>query len=158
MEIIDYDKKYKDAIDEIQKAQWGEGSDTDELLDNLENYFIKIAIENEELIGVIAAHLENEMCFIDFILIKPKWQKHGIGTKLMTYVIDFAKENNCKSIDCEAINVYGKINSKKLLENFGFVQMREHKNYWGKKCPDFYCTECNSKPCVCSMDEYKKIL
>jgi len=181
MKIIDYDQKYLTEIYELQKNQWGEGSDTDEIFNNIDNYYINIAIDNNELIGVSIFHFEldkkiiskndlqnlnknfngtkNELsCLADFIIIKEEYQAKGIGTKFLEHIINFSKENNCKFIECEAIGVYGKINSKKLLEKFNFKLEEIFENYWGKKCPNFFCKECNHKPCVCSMNKFKKFL
>ena len=159
MEIIEYKEKYFKDLDDLQKSVWGEGSDTDEIFENIENYKIMLAIENEELIGASVSHEQNKSTyFADFIIIKPNSQCKGIGSKLMEKIIEFAKSQNYKEIICEAIGVYGKINSQKMLENFGFEVTGFYENYWGKKCPDFFCTQCGKKPCECSMMGYRKIL
>ncbi len=49
----------------------------------------------------------------------------------MKILVDYAQNQKCKLIECEAIDVNGHINSKKLLENFGFVEQYEIKNCWG---------------------------
>ncbi|MBQ8424964.1 MAG: GNAT family N-acetyltransferase [Clostridia bacterium] len=185
MKIINYEENFFNEINTLQQSQWGEGSDTDEIFNNIENYYIKISIEENELIGVAIYHLEinnkiipknefeiiksnfnktknlksNELsCFIDFIIIKDKFQGQGIGSAFLEYIINFSKENKCNFIECEAIEVYGIINSKKLLQKFNFEFQDVFENYWGKKCPNFYCKQCNKKPCVCSMNKYKKFL
>ena len=72
----------------------------------------------------------------------------------MKILVDYAQNQKCKLIECEAIDVNGHINSKKLLENFGFVEQYEIKNCWGGRFSDFDCKECGHKPCVCSMHKY----
>ncbi len=45
MNFIDYEPRYKDAIFELEAKQWGAGSDSDDIMQNLEKYNIKL-IEN----------------------------------------------------------------------------------------------------------------
>lgn len=159
MKIINYKSKYKDDIKRLESQQWGEGSDSDEILNDLDKYKIKLAKDNNSIIGVMVWHItETNSCFLDFIIIDPEYQRKGLGTALMNILIDYAKNNNCIKIECEAIDVKGHINAKKLLKNSGFVELYEIKNYWGEKCPDFDCKECGCKPCICSMHKYEKEL
>lgn len=157
MEIKDYAPKFKEQIADLQTAQWGDGSDSDEVTDNLNKYEIKIIADGDNLFGAAVWHIENEeTCFVDFIILKPQIQHKGWGRKLMDKVLEFAANHNCKFVECEAISVYGKVNAKNLLESMGFEKQFEKKNYWGKKIPTFHCKECGQKPCVCSMLKYKK--
>ena len=158
MEFIDYNKKYKDEINTIQQNQWGNGTDTDNIVQNLELYKIKLAVENERLIAVIVWHDEEEICFLDFVIVIPEFQSKGIGTRLMQFVLEDAKTNNKKAVECEAIEAKGKINAKKLLENSGFNKQYETKNYWGNHLPNYFCKECGCKPCICVMHKYRKNL
>lgn len=157
--IIEYDKSYKDDLMELQTNQWGEGSDSDEIIENIENYIVRLAICEKKLVGTLIFHEKNkDTIYLDMIVLSPEFQKLGIGTKFMQYVIDYAKKFSFKQIECEAIEAKNHTNSQKLLENFGFVKTRSVKNYWGNLCPDFHCKECGNTPCTCTMHEYFKYL
>ena len=163
MKIIDYKDEYNSDLDELQKSVWGDGSDTDEIFDKISDYRVRLVVltENNEqkLIGASVSHeIDNEKYFIDFIIIKEGYQYKGIGSILMQDIITFAIEKSYKEISCEAIGVYGKVNSEKLLKNFKFEKQGYYENYWGKKCPDFFCKQCGKKPCECSMTAYTKFL
>lgn len=157
MIITNYRDEYKQAIDDLQKAQWGEGSDSDDIISSLNNHHIKVALNNNEVVGVSVCKINNNVCHIDFIIIKAAFQKQGIGSLFMKDIIEYAEKNNVSSIECEAIDVLGKVNSERLLEKFGFSCSSIESNYWGNLYPDFDCKECNHKPCICTMKKYKKI-
>jgi GNAT superfamily N-acetyltransferase len=156
--FIDYNNRYKKIIDDLQKDVWGEGSDTDEIIESLENRYVKIALINDEVAGVSVCSINDKCCHIDFIIVKNEFQKKGVGSSFMEDIINYCYRNNLKLIECEAINVLGKINSLKLLEKYNFVCTYSKSKYWGELCPDFYCKQCNSKPCVCEMKKYIKQL
>ena len=158
MEIIDYNDKYYSEVFKLQEGVWGEGSDTDEIFYNLDNYKIKLTTLGEVLCGVVVFHKTQKSIFIDFIIIKPEFQKMGIGSLFMEYVESYAKANHYEKIECQAIDVNGVTNAKRLLEKFGFRRTYSRKNYWGKKLPNFYCKQCNSRPCTCTMHKYEKLL
>ena len=160
IKFVDYNESFKNALNELQMNQWGEGSDSDEIIENIENYFVKLAVTSaNELAGTLICHKKDEdTLYFDMLVIAPSFQKMGIGTKFFEFLIDYAKKLNFKQIEVEAIEANGHTNSKKLLENFGFVETRCVKNYWGELCPEFHCKECGHKPCICSMHEYFKYL
>ncbi|MBO4412664.1 MAG: GNAT family N-acetyltransferase [Clostridia bacterium] len=160
IKFIDYDVKYKDKLMELETNQWGEGSDSDEIIENIENYFVKLAVNSaNELAGTLICHKKNEdTLYLDMVVLSPKFQKMGLGTEFIKILIDYAKKLNCRQIETEAIEANGHTNSKKLLENFGFVETRFVKNYWGELCPEFHCKECGHNPCTCTMHEYFKYL
>lgn len=158
MEISNFKPEFKNQLVNLQRSQWGEGSDTDEVTNNLDRYEIKIIIDNNQLFGAAVWHINNAVCFIDFIILKTEIQHIGWGRKLMNEVIKSSIDNNCKIIEGEAIDVCGKIYSKNLLESTGFVEQYEIKNYWGNRYPDFDCKECKHRPCICSMHKYAKYI
>ena len=159
IKYIDYDESYHDDLSALQTNQWGANSDSDEVIENIKDYIVKLAVDDNKLIGTLIFHKKNEKClYLDMIVIKPDYQKMGIGTTFMQYAIDYAKNNHFKMIESEAIEANGHTNSKKLLENFGFVLTRSVKNFWGELCPDFECKECGNKPCTCTMHEYIKTI
>ena len=158
--FIEYNEKYYNELLNLQINQWGENSDSDEVLKNISNYNVKLAIDDEaNLIGTLIYHKKNANClYIDMIVIKPRYQRIGIGTYFMQYVLDYAKNNHFKIIECEAIEANNHINSKKLLDNFEFELLESVENYWGNLYPNFHCKECGNQPCTCTMHRYIKRL
>ena len=145
LKYVDYSNKYYKQLFNLQVGQWGEGSDSDEIFENIDKYSIKLVLDKTTL-------------YLDMIVLDSKYQNKGIGTKLMKDFVEFAKQNNYKKLECSAVEANGHTNSKKLLENFGFDCVESVEGYWGKLCPDFYCTECGQKPCICNMHKYIKKL
>ena len=159
IKIIDYIDKYKDDLMLLQQHQWGANSDSDEIFLDIDNYLIKLVLNDDVLVGTIIYHfIEKDVIYLDMIVIDKQNQKKGIGTLLLNDLISFAKQNNAKLIETRVVDVYGVANSKKLLENFGFIKGETINNYWGKLNPEFSCIECGKCPCECTMHEYYKIL
>ena len=83
--------------------------------------------ENSEFVGYISIRIENNIGEIGMSVLK-NYQGKGIGSKLTSYIIDFARSNNCKKIklavwenNIKAINLYKK---------FGFIIKSEKKNFY----------------------------
>ena len=160
IKFIEYNEKYYDELLNLQINQWGANSDSDEVLKNISHYDVKLATDNKSnLIGTLIFHKKNINClYIDMIVIKPEYQRMGIGTHFMQYAVDYAHSHHFKFIECKAIEANNHINIKKLLENFGFELTESVKNYWGNLCPNFHCKECGNLPCTCTMHKYIKRL
>ena len=154
-----YSSKYYKELYDLQVAQWGEGSDSNEIFEKLEDYIIELAICDKQLAGSSICHKQsNGTLYLDMIVIKPNFQKMGIGTKFLNNIIEYAKNNKYKKIECAAIEANGHTNSQKLIENFGFIRTQTIKNYWGDLYPNFECKECGHTPCICTMHHYEKML
>lgn len=156
--LSNYENKYKQVLDELQKEVWGEGSDTDDIISTLNDRYVRLAFIDNEVVGASVSEVALSSCHIDFIIIKPGFQKMGIGSLLMKDIVEYCSNSNIKLIECEAIDVFGKVNAEKLLNKYEFVCTYSKDNYWGELYPDFYCKQCNSKPCVCTMKKYVKEL
>ncbi len=156
LKYVDYTTQYYDELFALQNAQWGEGSDSDEIFENIEKYIIKLALCDNQVVGCLICHEEKEYFYIDMIVISPDFQKMKIGSTFMDIAIDIAKAKKYNKVECCAIEANGHTNSQKLLENFGFVKTQTIPNYWGNLCPDFDCKECGHKPCICTMHHYIK--
>jgi len=56
------------------------------------------------------------------------WQGKGVGSKLMQYIINFAKDNNCKKLKGEFWK--GNKGTIGLYKKYGFVIKSEKKNFY----------------------------
>ena len=156
--IVDYEKKYSKAIDEMEINQWGSWGE--ESIDDFvsETEIIRVALYNNEFVGVAYGKLTKESFFwIDVICLVPKFQRCGFGTLMLKDIIQLAKDKfHINLIRSESVLVNGHSNSKKLFEQNGFsMYKQQEKGFWGKIYPDVFCTECNHKPCECSTLFYQ---
>ena len=131
VKIIDFDKKYSIQIYQLQVSQWGVWDNEAPIEEVGENDIILIALCNNEFAGVITGQLEEDVFHILICCIKPEFQKMKIGTMLFDELMKRAKEKfKFSKFMAEAISVYGKVNAKRLLENFNFQMVRFDERYW----------------------------
>ena len=60
---------------------------------NLPGFICK---KNDQIIGLVTYHIENNDC--EIVTLNSVVQNKGLGTKLLNKVIEMAKDNNCKRI------------------------------------------------------------
>ena len=156
IKIEDWQDKYTKQIDEMEYAQWGDwGSSIKEYVSK--KAIIRVALYNDNFAGVAYGQLIKDFFWVNVICILPQYQKMDIGTMLMNDIMDQAIiKFGVSKFEAESVLVNGKSNSKKLIENSGFVLKCQEKGFWGKKHPEVFCTECNKKPCECNALFYVK--
>ena len=86
---------------------------------NLTSYYHIAAYEENELIGYIDC-VSNGVtdAYIQDLMVKPEYQRKGIGTKLMNMMIDYLKGNHIYMI-----SVLFDESLKSFYEKFGFYTM-----------------------------------
>ena len=87
---------------------------------------------NEEVVSIISIFIKNEVLqFRKFATLEMQ-QGKGYGKQLLQYVFEYAKENNCNSIWCNAriaaLGLYEKFGMKSFGETWfqdghGFIKM-----------------------------------
>jgi ribosomal protein S18 acetylase RimI-like enzyme len=91
------------------------------------------AWNQDELVGLIAAYHndEKQLVYITSVSVLEVFAGQGIAKQLLTYVINFAKENNTSTIELEV----HKTNEKALTlyESNGFVEIQTEENTEMKK-------------------------
>ena len=106
--IIPYDTKYSKEfrdlnIEWLKKYFYVEDHDK-EVLENPKSYIIDkgghifFALYNNEVVGTIALMHEDEGYELSKMAVSPKYQGLKIGQQLMTYCIEFAKNNHWKEL------------------------------------------------------------
>ena len=113
------------------------------------NLGIALAKCGKEVVGVSYYKSVGDLLYCQAIVIKPDFQRCGIGSLFVEDVIEFAKQNKLKNLFCEAVTTNGKMNASNLLKKYGFVELFHVENYWGSLYPDVNCLECDNKPCTC---------
>ena len=99
-------------------------------LENKNSKYI-IAKINNEIVGFVGITIILDTAEITNIVVKKSIRGKGISTILLKNIIEFAKSNNCNTINLEvncsnlvAINLYKK---------FDFVQVGLRKNYYDRQ-------------------------
>ena len=149
IELIDYDEKYADAIDAIEKKEWGvnNGGIKEEIKNNL---VIKLARHHEEIVGVAYGKVIGDLFYIEVIIIKPEYQHQHIGSLFMDYIIFYAKTHHLANILGEGVCTNGYLNVECLMRKYHFKEVLRVKSYWGARWPQYECNACGQKPCVCT--------
>ena len=83
---------------------------------------------NNKIIGFINFSIIYDRAELNYIFVLEEYRKKGYANKMMSFLIDYAKKNNCLNITLEvrksnnsAINLYKK---------FKFKVIAERKNYY----------------------------
>jgi len=156
MEIIDYNEHYALKLNKLDSNYWGYNK-KDNISDKITSQDImKLAIIDDKVIGMLDLKIIENLADLNQILIEEKYQKQGVGTKLMEKSIQELKKKNIETMIAHAVECNGNINSKKLLKNFGFKELSRVQNYWNSVYPNHYCKQCDSKNCYCGVVVYMK--
>lgn len=134
MKIIEFEEKYrddlifmvlqaKDAIGRIPKLN-------EDLLNIKENYFDKkdmfwIALDDfDRVIGCVGTKTENGFIWVKRLYVKASLKRRGIGSELLKYVEEFAKE---KGINKLKVHLGGKeyFESYSFYPKHGFNEVEE---------------------------------
>ena len=86
-------------------------------------------IENNISIGYLEYSIIYERMEIDNIFVSEEYRNQGIGTKLLEYLIEYAKENKIVNITLE-VRTSNNI-AKKLYKKMGFNEVAIRKYYYG---------------------------
>ncbi len=149
VELVDFDEKYIDDIDAIESKEWGvnNGGIREEIKVPL---VIKLAKFHDEIVGVIYGRVIGDLFYIEVIIIKPEYQHQHIGSLLMDYIIDYAKNHHLANILSEGVCTEGHLNIEGLMKKYQFQEVLRVKSYWGSRYPEYDCNACGKKPCVCT--------
>ena len=105
---------------------------TDIFLRCFENHYDGWAIEikDNKIAGFMMVSFMLEDCHILNLSIDPDFQRQGLGSQLLAYVVAYAKGRGAKMVylevrcnNCAAIALY---------EKAGFIQIGKRKNYYPK--------------------------
>lgn len=85
---------------------------------------LHVAVLKEKVIGVSCLSFiwtiehGGKAAWLEEIYILPEFRNSGIGTKLLSATIDYAKNENCTALDLEVEDDHSRV--KKLYERHGF--------------------------------------
>jgi ribosomal-protein-alanine N-acetyltransferase len=104
-----------------------------QILREFKNDFSKILVfkEKEEIIGyLIFREIEPEIEIFK-IGVKKKYQRKGVGTKLIQKLIEIAREKNISKIFLEV--KASNLSAYNFYKKLGFKEMYRRKNYYGNE-------------------------
>jgi len=103
------------------------------LVDLNSNPFTKyiLYLEGNNYIGFIQYSIIYDRAELDYIYVDDKFRSSGIGSKLMNYMIEDVKNNNCLNISLEVEN--SNINAINLYKKYNFKEVAVRKNYYQGK-------------------------
>lgn len=91
---------------------------------NDDNFYGIVAEENGIILGVLISRIVNRLVkskmllFIDDLIVNKNYRNNGIGNLLLQNAINYAKEQNCETVELKSYINNEK--SHKLYEKFGF--------------------------------------
>ena len=157
VKIIDYDEKFLNQIEILDGDYWGRNSQ-EKYGDTInEHSLIKLAIEDNKLIGLIHCQIIGDLLDIYHLLIQQDYQKRGIGTLLMNAIMEEVDKRNIQNSIANAVITKGEhMNAEKILLHFGYQEMYRVNDYWHSLEPDIYCSACKSNNCKCGSAFFLK--
>ncbi len=91
------------------------------------NHKLYVAKLAGEVIGFVCLELTDEVN-IENIVVAKSYRNYGIGTKMLEFAYDFAKQNNFNALSLEVSE--NNITAYLLYKKFGFDKRRVRKNYY----------------------------
>ena len=130
IDLIDYEEKYADIINEIEEEQWGKWC-TGDIRDEIGIHtHIKLAKIDDEIAGIAYGKRVGDAFYIQVIVIKPKYQHNHVGSTFMDYFIDYAKQLELANIVCEGVLINDKMNIENMMKKYNFKEVIRIKEYW----------------------------
>jgi GNAT superfamily N-acetyltransferase len=117
-QVIERKPTVEEFFELRQSVGWGIG-EKDDYKKGIENSLFGVcAILNEEIIGTARVIGDGRTCFyIQDVIVKPEYQRMGIGLALMKETMNFIEENACFGAIVGLMSAKGK---ESFYEKFGF--------------------------------------
>ena len=120
--LVDYDVKYADAINEIRIDEWGKDCAIDIRKKITKNSHIKVAKQNDLVVGFGSGKIIGDAFYLDSIVIKKEFRNKSIGSMLLNYFINYARKLNLANIVCEGVLSNEKMNIAPLMKKYNFEE------------------------------------
>ena len=121
----DLENGFLETLDFLRKASDLDKSKTKEILEKIKqnsNQIIQVAIDDKKIVGCITLLIEQKFIHdgglvghIEDVVVRKDYEGKGIGMKLVTSMLEYAKRKNCYKtiLDC-------KDDVKQFYERIGF--------------------------------------
>lgn len=107
---------------------WSRSSISGELNNPLAKYIIAKDIEKNSVIGFIGAWIVIGEADITNVAVHPNYRKLGVGSKLLSSLINMCDDLNCSLINLE-VRV-SNISAQNLYKKFSFIENGLRKGYY----------------------------
>ena len=115
------------ALDaEVSPSPWAESTFTASLKAGHLAWVLEC---QQEILGFGVISLAADECQILNLAIQPRWQKQGLGTRLIKRMLNFAREH--KALYCYLEVRTSNKNAQTLYTKLGFVTMAVRRDYYG---------------------------
>ena len=117
-QIIERKPTVKELFELRRSVEWSIG-EIEPFEKGLQNSLYGVcAVLNGEIIGTARVIGDGSTCFyIQDVIVKPEYQKNGIGLEMMKKVMEYIKENACSGA---IIGLMAAKNKEQFYEKFGF--------------------------------------
>ncbi len=129
LEIILADQSHIKAIAELEKACFSTPWSEKTLIDAMQNgtkFFV--AIKDGNVLGYIGISVILDECYITNVAVFENYRKQGVASAILTYLMDFAKENRLSFISLEVRE--SNLNAISLYSKFRFEKVGIRKNFY----------------------------
>ncbi len=99
------------------ELRWSEDKIRENIIWGNTEYFL--IINDEEFLGGLSLRLNKNECELEAIAIKPRFQRSGVGSQLLEFAENLAKEKECRKIWCYSLESY---NIGKFYQKHGWQQ------------------------------------
>ena len=86
------------------------------------------AVEDEKVIGYIGANVVLDECYIYNIVVTPEHRRRGVGTALITQVLNHCKRNSFSFATLEVRK--NNAPARSLYSHLGFIEVGERRDYY----------------------------
>ena len=130
----DLDKGFLETLDFLRKASDIDKNKAKEILKKIkqnQNHIIHVAVDDNKIVGSTTLLIEQKFIHdgglvghIEDVVVRKNYEGNGIGIKLVTSLLERAKEKNCYKtiLDC-------KDNVKQFYERIGFKRESNGMRY-----------------------------
>lgn len=110
-------------------SPWTEGSFRHELLENpYSSMFVVKAHRRSEVVGFACVWVVDQELRINNIAVHPRCRRRGIGTRLLSFLLEHAGEQGCREATLEVRP--SNASAIRIYERAGFRAVGRRKNYY----------------------------
>lgn len=112
-------------------SPWSKNSITSELTNPIAKYIIAKDLDSDFIVGFIGIWIIAGEADITNIAVHPNYRLRGIGSNLLSFLINLCDDLNCPLINLEVRS--SNISAQNLYKKFNFVSVGIRKRYYDNK-------------------------